>query len=157
MASRILSLVVSDLPATAAGVFTLNLAKAAPVLVSQANLGSSGGRARAILSNSGCANACTGPQGLADAREMAALAAAALECPVEQTLVASTGVIGVNLKMDALRAGVPRLAGALTAAGGADAARAIMTTDPFPKESAVEITHRHAARSAWAAWPRAPA
>jgi glutamate N-acetyltransferase / amino-acid N-acetyltransferase len=134
-----LSLLVSDVPATAAGVFTLNLAKAAPVLVSQANLNASGGRARAILSNSGCANACTGPQGLADAREMMALAAAALECPVDQILIASTGVIGVNLKMDAVRAGVPRLADALTASGGADAARAIMTTDPFPKESAVEI------------------
>jgi glutamate N-acetyltransferase/amino-acid N-acetyltransferase len=135
-----LSLVVSDVPATAAGVFTLNLAKAAPVLVSQGNLTASGGRARVILSNSGCANACTGPQGMADAREMIALAAAALDCPVEETLVASTGVIGVNLKMDAIRAGVPRLAEALTAAGGADAARAIMTTDPFPKEAAVEVT-----------------
>ena len=135
-----LSLVVSDVPATAAGVFTLNLAKAAPVLVSQGNLTASGGRARVILSNSGCANACTGPQGLADAREMIALAAAALECPAEETLIASTGVIGVNLKMDAIRAGVPRLAEALTAAGGADAARAIMTTDPFPKEAAVEVT-----------------
>src|SRR5918993_406918 len=69
-----LSLIVSELPATASGVFTTNLAKAAPILVSQEHLAGSGGRARAILSNSGCANACTGPQGLADAREMAALA-----------------------------------------------------------------------------------
>jgi glutamate N-acetyltransferase / amino-acid N-acetyltransferase len=135
-----LSLVVSDITATAAGVFTLNLAKAAPVLVSQANLTTSGGKARAILSNSGCANACTGPQGLTDAREMMALAAATLDCPADQMLIASTGVIGVNLKMDAVRAGVPRLATALAATGGADAARAIMTTDPFPKEAAVEVT-----------------
>src|SRR6188768_3223499 len=84
-----LSLVVSDVPATAAGVFTLNLAKAAPVLVSQANLTTSGGRARAILSNSGCANACTGPQGMADAREMMALAAATLACPADEILIAS--------------------------------------------------------------------
>jgi glutamate N-acetyltransferase/amino-acid N-acetyltransferase len=135
-----LSLVVSEVPAAAAGVFTLNLAKAAPVLVSQEHLRTSGGLARAILSNSGCANACTGPQGMADAREMAALAASVVECSVDQTLIASTGVIGVNLKMDAIRAGVPRVADALSVEGGADAARAIMTTDPFSKEAAVEVT-----------------
>jgi len=135
-----LSLVVSDVPATAAGLFTLNLAKAAPVLVSQEHLATSGGRARAILTNSGCANACTGPQGMSDAREMAALAAAIIDCPVDQALIASTGVIGVNLKMEAIRSGVPRVADALSAEGGADAARAIMTTDPFSKEAAVEVT-----------------
>jgi len=135
-----LSLVVSDVPATAAGLFTLNLAKAAPVLVSQEHLATSGGRARAILTNSGCANACTGPRGMSDAREMAALAAAIIECPVDQALIASTGVIGVNLKMEAIRSGVPRVADALSAEGGADAARAIMTTDPFSKEAAVEVT-----------------
>ena len=134
-----LSLVVSDLPATASGLFTTNLAKAAPILVCQEHLTASSGRARAILSNSGCANACTGPQGLADAREMASLASAATECSVEEVLIASTGVIGVNLKMAAIRAGVPRLAEALRPDGGADAARAIMTTDPFPKEGAVEV------------------
>lgn len=133
-----LALVVSDLPASAAAVFTLNLAKAAPVLVSQDQLARSGGRARAIVTNSGCANACTGPQGLDDAREMVRLTATALACPETEVLVASTGVIGVALKMDAVRAGVPRVVAALNAGGGAHAARAIMTTDPFPKEAAVQ-------------------
>jgi glutamate N-acetyltransferase/amino-acid N-acetyltransferase len=135
-----LAFLISDAPAAAAGVFTLNLAKAAPVIVSQDHLAQSGGRARVVITNSGCANACTGPQGLADAREMAALAADAVGCPLEQVLVASTGVIGVNLPMAAVRAGVPRAAAALSPDGGADAARAIMTTDPFPKESAAMVT-----------------
>jgi len=135
-----LSLIVSDAPATAAGVFTINLAKAAPVYLSQDHLASSGGRAVAIITNSGCANACTGPQGVKDAKEMARLTASALGCREDHVLVASTGVIGVNLKMDKIRAGVPQAVSALAADGGAAAARAIMTTDPFPKECAVEVT-----------------
>jgi len=135
-----LSLIVSDPPAIAAGVFTVNLAKAAPVYLSQDHLSSSNGVARAIITNSGCANACTGPQGMLDAREMAALTAAALGCAEHHVLVASTGVIGVNLKMDKLRAGIPQAVAALAEDGGAAAARAIMTTDPFPKEYAVEVT-----------------
>lgn len=135
-----LALVVCDGEATAAGVFTLNLAQAAPVLVSKAHLSASGSRARAVVTNSGCANACTGPQGLADAQEMAALAAAALSCAPSDVLVASTGVIGVNLKMPALRTGIPAAVARLRAEGGADAADAIMTTDPFPKSAAVEVT-----------------
>ena len=134
-----LSLIVSDAPATAAGVFTVNLAKAAPVSLSQDHLASSNGRAHAIITNSGCANACTGPQGVADAKEMAQLAATAVGCREDHVLVASTGVIGVNLKMDKIRAGVPQATAALAADGGAAAARAIMTTDPFPKEYAVEV------------------
>ena len=126
--------------ASAAGVFTTNLAVAAPVVVSQEHLAASGGRARAVVTNSGCANACTGPQGLADAREMTAIAAAAMGCAPAEVLVASTGVIGVNLKMDALRSGIPRAVAALARDGGADAARGIMTTDPFPKEAAVRVT-----------------
>jgi glutamate N-acetyltransferase/amino-acid N-acetyltransferase len=135
-----LALIVSDAPAAAAGVFTINLAKAAPIYLCQDHLASSGGRAKAIITNSGCANACTGPQGVADAKEMGQLTAAALGCPEDQVLVASTGVIGVNLKMDKLRAGIPQAVKALEANGGAAAARAIMTTDPFPKEYAVEVT-----------------
>ncbi|MGE0464687.1 MAG: bifunctional glutamate N-acetyltransferase/amino-acid acetyltransferase ArgJ [Vicinamibacterales bacterium] len=135
-----LALVVSDLAASAAGLFTLNLARAAPVLVSQDHLSRSGGQAQVVITNSGCANACTGPQGMADAREMAALAAGAAGCAVDQALVASTGVIGVNLKMEAIRSGVPRAVAALSTTGGADAARAIMTTDPFPKDAAVQVT-----------------
>lgn len=134
-----LSLIVSDTPATAAGVFTVNLAKAAPVYLSQDHLASSNGMARAIVTNSGCANACTGPQGMLDAREMAKLTADALGCAEHHVLVASTGVIGVNLKMDKLRAGVPQAVAALSEDGGPAAARAIMTTDPFPKEYAVEV------------------
>lgn len=134
-----LALLVSDLLASAAGVFTLNLAKAAPVLLCQAHLEASHYQARAIVTNSGCANACTGPQGMADAQEMARLTAAALGCPTEQALVASTGVIGVNLKMDRLREGIAKAVGELSADNGAAAARAIMTTDPFPKDYAVEV------------------
>ena len=134
-----LSLLVSDTIATAAGMFTVNLAKAAPLLVCEEHLAASGGRAKGVLTNSGCANACTGPQGMADAREMARLAAAAMGCDVEHTLVASTGVIGVNLAMARLRTGIPQAAAALSPEGGADAARAIMTTDPFPKSYAVEV------------------
>ena len=134
-----LSLVVSDVPAAAAGLFTVNLAKAAPIQLCQDHLAATGGRASAIVTNSGCANACTGPQGVSDAREMTELTARALGCRSDQVLVASTGVIGVNLKMDKLRAGIPQAVAALASEGGAAAARAIMTTDPFPKEHAVEV------------------
>jgi glutamate N-acetyltransferase/amino-acid N-acetyltransferase len=134
-----LALVVSDTTASAAAVFTTNQAQAAPVLVSKAHLAASHGRARAVVSNSGCANACTGPQGLADATEMATLTATALGVAPHEVLVASTGVIGVNLKMPALRGGIPRAVAALSPQGGADAAVAIMTTDPFPKSAAVEV------------------
>jgi len=134
-----LSLLVSDRPAAAAGVFTTNLAQAAPVLVSLEHLAASGGRARAVVTNSGCANACTGPQGLLDAHEMTALAAAATGGVPHDVLVASTGVIGVNLNMAALRTGIPQAAAALSPDGGADAALGIMTTDPFPKSAAVAV------------------
>jgi glutamate N-acetyltransferase/amino-acid N-acetyltransferase len=133
-----LSLIVSDTPASAAGLFTVNLAKAAPIYLCQDHLKASGGRARAIVTNSGCANACTGPQGDRDAREMGTLTAATVGCAEDQVLVASTGVIGVNLKMDKIREGIPKAFAALRHDGGPAAARAIMTTDPFPKECAVE-------------------
>jgi glutamate N-acetyltransferase / amino-acid N-acetyltransferase len=134
-----LALIVSDTPASAAGVFTVNLAKAAPVYLCQDHLKSSHGSAIAIVTNSGCANACTGPQGTADAKEMAQVTARAIGCREDHVLVASTGVIGVNLKIDKIRAGVPQAVAALATDGGAAAARAIMTTDPFPKEYAVEV------------------
>lgn len=135
-----LALLAGDTECSAAALFTVNKAQAAPVLVSKAQLAASGGRARVVVTNSGCANACTGPQGLADAREMTTLAAAAVGCDPQAVLVASTGVIGVNLEMPALRAGIPAAAQRLRADGGADAADAIMTTDPFPKSAAVEVT-----------------
>jgi len=135
-----LALIVSDAPSTsAAGLFTTNLAKAAPILVSQQHLADAGGHARAVITNSGCANACTGPQGMADAVEMATLTADALAIAPPQVLVASTGVIGVNLPMPALRSGIPATAASLSDDGGPAAARGIMTTDPFPKEAAVEV------------------
>ena len=135
-----LALVVSDRPATAAAVFTLNRAQAAPVVVSKEHLALSSGTARAIIVNSGCANACTGSVGMDDAREMADLTAGLVGCPASQVLVASTGVIGVNLKMDKLRAGLPAAFAMLAADQGPQAARAIMTTDPFPKEAAARLT-----------------
>jgi glutamate N-acetyltransferase/amino-acid N-acetyltransferase len=134
-----LALIVSDTPATAAGVFTLNKAQAAPVLVSKEHLAKSGGTARAIVINSGCANACTGTHGLQAAHDMAADAANMLDCPAEQVLVASTGVIGVALPMEKVRRAIPIAFGALGADGGAAAARAIMTTDPFPKEASTTV------------------
>jgi len=133
-----LALIVADDACSAAGVFTQNAALAAPVLVSREQL--SGGRGRAVVVNAGCANAATGPAGLADAREMVRLVATTLSCPEEEVVVASTGVIGVRLPMDKLRSGVAAAAGSLSPEGGADVARAIMTTDTKPKEASVEFT-----------------
>jgi len=134
-----LALIVSDTPASAAGVFTTNLAVAAPVIVSKAHLAGSGGMARAIVVNSGCANACTGEAGLGVAREMAAETARTVGCRVEEVLVASTGVIGVLLNVAKVKAGIVAASPALSRGGHADAARAIMTTDPWPKEAAVGV------------------
>lgn len=133
-----LALVATDGPASAAGLFTTNRAVAAPVVVSREHLAATGGHARAIVANSGCANACTGHQGLQAARLMAAETARALECEAEEILVASTGVIGVALDPAVVARGIIAAAGALDRAGHALAARAIMTTDPWPKEHAVE-------------------
>lgn len=135
-----LALLVSDTPAAAAAVFTTNRAVAAPVVVSREHLARSGGLARAVIVNSGCANACTGEPGLQVARDMAAETARLLECPAEQILVASTGVIGVALPIEKIRGGLPAALRALASDQGAAAARAIMTTDPFPKEAAAHVT-----------------
>jgi glutamate N-acetyltransferase/amino-acid N-acetyltransferase len=134
-----LLVLATDAPATAAGLFTTNLTVAAPVLVSRRHLAESGGMARAIVVNSGCANACTGETGMADARRMAAETAAALGCADAEVLVASTGVIGVNLDMARVVPGIHAAAGSLAAGRGLDAARAIMTTDLGPKECAVRV------------------
>jgi glutamate N-acetyltransferase/amino-acid N-acetyltransferase len=134
-----LTVLVSDGNSSAAGIFTTNLAVAAPVIVSKRHLERSKGVARAIVVNSGCANACTGAQGLADADRMAAEVAGGLACSPEQVLVASTGVIGVNLKMDKLVPGIHAALPALTRGKGSETARAILTTDPFPKECAVTV------------------
>src|SRR5215510_3538724 len=113
-----LALVVSDAAAQAAAVFTTNKVVAAAVSVSKDHLRRAGGTVRAIVVNSGCANACTGDQGVKDAREMTAATARLVGCPVEHVLVASTGVIGVNLPMDNVRAGIPAAFHALGADQG---------------------------------------
>jgi len=135
-----LTVVAVDTFASMAGIFTTNLAQAAPVLVSKGHLEATHGIGCAIVVNSGCANACTGDEGLANARRMAEEVARALGCPAEQVLVASTGVIGVALPMDRVVAGIQQACSTLAHGKGSDAARAIMTTDPFPKEHAVRVT-----------------
>ena len=134
-----LALVATDEPAAAAAVFTTNKAVAAPVVVSRDHLARSGGRAAAIVVNSGCANACTGASGLDVARQMADATATALGCASDHVLVASTGVIGVPLDIGKIRTGVGAATRALSADGSAAATRAIMTTDPFPKSCAVAV------------------
>jgi glutamate N-acetyltransferase / amino-acid N-acetyltransferase len=134
-----LAVIASDVPASAAAVFTTNLAQAAPVLVSRDNVRRSAAGMRAIVINSGCANACTGADGLQDAAQMAALTAESLSVDPSAVLVASTGVIGVKLPMANVRRGIEEAARVLSAGGGPAAARAIMTTDPFPKETAVSV------------------
>lgn len=132
-----LALVVSEVDATVAGLFTTNRIKAAPVLWCQEVVRR--GVARAVVVNSGNANACTGPQGERDTREMAERTAHALGTSPEQVLVASTGVIGVPLPMEAIRRGIPLAVRALSRSGE-QAAEAILTTDAFPKTSAVVTT-----------------
>jgi glutamate N-acetyltransferase/amino-acid N-acetyltransferase len=135
-----LALIVADVPATAAAVFTTNRAQAAPVVVSREHLVHSGGLARAIIVNSGCANACTGPEGMAVARSTADFVASVAGCRADQVLVASTGVIGVQLDLDKLRKGAVEAASSLSRTAGDDAAVAIMTTDRAPKSAAVAVT-----------------
>ena len=134
-----LAVIAADRAVAAAAIFTTNLAQAAPVLVSRDHLVRSGGVARAIVVNSGCANACTGEDGLRNAERMTVETAAGLGCPADHVLVASTGVIGVGLKMDKVVPGIRQATASLAREKGSEAARAIMTTDPFPKECAVTV------------------
>jgi glutamate N-acetyltransferase/amino-acid N-acetyltransferase len=124
-------------PVAAAGVFTSNRATAAPVLVSADHLGATGGRAAAVVLNSGNANACTGSAGRADAERTCALVGEHLGTDAEHVLVCSTGLIGIPLPMDAVEADVPKLAAAL-GPDGAAAAEAIRTTDTVRKEALVD-------------------
>jgi glutamate N-acetyltransferase/amino-acid N-acetyltransferase len=126
----------SDLPAAAAGVFTTNKVRAAPVQLSESRV--RGGRARGVVVNAGNANACTADVGYADALEMARLTAEKLGAAPNEVLVASTGVIGVALPMDRVRSGIARIG--LSPNGGNAAALAIMTTDTRPKECAVSFS-----------------
>lgn len=130
-----MAILFSEAPCAAAALFTKNKIKAAPVLLSQERL--QNGRAIAVVVNSGCANACTGKQGLDDAAEMVEFAAKGLGVSPEDVLVASTGVIGMPLPMERIRDGISRIV--LSPDGGHDLARAIMTTDTVPKEVAVRI------------------
>jgi glutamate N-acetyltransferase/amino-acid N-acetyltransferase len=132
-----LALLVSDWGSAAAGVFTTNRAQAAPVIVSREHL--AGGQARAVVVNAGCANAATGERGLTDAREMAAVTARAVGCRPGEVVVASTGVIGVPLPMDAVRSGIAKAVERLSPEGGGQAAQAILTTDTRAKEVVVEF------------------
>lgn len=135
------ALIVADEPCAAAGTFTTNIFCAAPVIVSREHLdGVSYGTARAMIINSGIANAATGPIGLDTARESARLAAEAVGCTQDEVLVASTGVIGQHLDMEPFKSGLPAAVAALSSEGGHDAARAIMTTDTVPKEYAVQFS-----------------
>lgn len=130
-----IGILVSEVPCVAAGLFTTLRIKAAPVVVDQEKIKS--GRAQAIVVNSGVANACTGEEGLKNANEMARLAAAQAGVKAADTYVASTGVIGVQLPMDKLAAGIKQIK--FTADGGHNLVRAMMTTDTKPKETAVKI------------------
>jgi glutamate N-acetyltransferase/amino-acid N-acetyltransferase len=121
-------------PVPAAATFTQNKLAAAPVLVSRRHLAASGGRAAAVILNSGNANAATGKAGLDHATSMCALTAYGLGCATEHVLVCSTGLIGIPLPFDVVAAGVPKLVSARSPEGGPDAARAIMTTDTVAKE-----------------------
>jgi glutamate N-acetyltransferase/amino-acid N-acetyltransferase len=134
-----LALVTSQAPCAAAGVFTTNRVKAAPVVYDQQVLARNPGAIRAVVANSGCANACTGRQGQYAAADMARLVADRLGCGPESVLVMSTGVIGQPLDMAKVAAGVPAAVDRLSADGGPDAARAIMTTDTRPKTAALRL------------------
>ena len=133
--ARDLGILFSDNECSAAGVLTQNLVRAAPVYVNEKRLAS--GRLRGVIANSGNANAPFGEAGIDDAEEMAALAARSLGVPDEQFAVCSTGVTGVLMPMEKIRAAVPRIS--LSPDGGADFARAIMTTDTVAKETAVAV------------------
>jgi glutamate N-acetyltransferase/amino-acid N-acetyltransferase len=126
-------LIVADQPVAAAAVFTQNRVKAAPVLLSQKALKDSRGKLQAVVVNAGNANACTGKQGMIDARAMAAQAASIAGCRADQVLVASTGVIGQPLPMDRVTAGITAAGAALGEHGFAAFSQAILTTDRGPK------------------------
>ncbi|MGH6629556.1 MAG: bifunctional glutamate N-acetyltransferase/amino-acid acetyltransferase ArgJ, partial [Burkholderiales bacterium] len=129
-----LALIVSDVPATvAAGLFTTNRAAAAPVLLSRQNLAKSRGVARAVIVNAGNANACTGRPGMQAAQKTVEAVADLLDVPSEQVLVASTGVIGVTLKVESILQQLPRLKDSLSVANAVAVPGAIMTTDTIPK------------------------
>ena len=134
---RDIALIMSDVPASAAGVYTTNLVKGAPLIVTAANLAD--GIAQAVICNSGNANTCNA-NGIEIATKMCAMVAEATGVKETDVIVASTGVIGQPLNLEPISRGIPMLASALSVDGGEDAAVAIMTTDLYKKEIAVEFT-----------------
>ena len=135
-----MALLYSKSPCVSAGTFTTNLVKAAPVKWDK-NQVASGASAHAVVINAGIANACTGTEGMEYCKETARAASRALNIPESSVLVASTGVIGMQLPMDKITAGIETMAPVLsdTKEAGSNAARAIMTTDTKKKEAAVTI------------------
>ena len=130
-----LAILYSKMPCVATGVFTTNLVKSAPIILSQRHLTQR--KARAIVVNSGCANACLGEQGMTDASEMASLTATKVSIASQEVLVASTGVIGKPLPMSKVRNGIEKIEPHQD--GGHELARAMMTTDTRPKEIAIQV------------------
>ena len=133
-----LAVVVSDVPAAIAGVFTTNLVKGHSLQWSREHVKQ--GVARAVAINSGCANACVGEDGLRDAEAFATMLASKANCPVEQAFIGSTGVIGYRLKLANIEDGLNKAFARLSPEGGLDAAKAVMTTDTFPKEAQATFT-----------------
>lgn len=130
-----LTLIVADAPCSAAGVFTTNRVKAAPVLYDREVLSTSAGRMRAVIANAGCANACTGDEGKVNARRMAQLAADMIGATTDQVLVLSTGVIGRQLDMEKVSAGIASFTPDTWSENAIAASEAIMTTDTHPKRA----------------------
>ena len=134
-----LAMIVSDQLASAAGIFTTNRAVAAPVIISKNQLSLSNGKAKAIVINSKCANACTGDDGIQAAKAMVKETATSLDCELQHVLVASTGVIGMRLDTQKVSSGIRNATKHLQSEKHLQAAEAIMTTDVSPKEYAVSV------------------
>lgn len=137
LAKKDLALIYSEVKANAWGVFTKNKVKGAPIYISKEHLATKS--AQAIIVNSGNANTCNGNDGLQKSKKMANLVAKELNLKTQDVLVASTGVIGIPLNIDAIKDGIPTLTKTLSYTGSNDAASAIMTTDTFPKELSVKF------------------
>lgn len=132
------AVVYSEKDAAVAGVFTTNQVAAAPVYVSKETIANK--KARVIVANAGCANACTGEEGMKNARLMAKIAATELKCDEKEVAVASTGIIGAQLPMDKMEKGIKDAVKELSVEGGINASNAIITTDTKPKTLAYELT-----------------
>lgn len=132
------AVIYTENEAAVAGTFTQNAVAAAPVWASKKVVKT--GSAHAIVANAGCANACTGEQGENDAKKMQEIAAGSLGCAADDVIVASTGVIGVNLPMDKMESGIKKAVSELSTDGSSNAGNAIITTDTYSKSCATEVT-----------------